>query len=167
MPKETQTWSQHDQIGQLLLLFFAVIHEWLFTLESRKGLQKAFDNVPHQPLLDMQKRLGSNNYIIRWITSYLTCRSQRIVVNGETSQRAHVVSGVPQGLVLGPLLFIIYINDLAMCSYCPGSKLIMYADDVLLYRTIFSIADFDALQVDLDTIKVGLLTTFWNLNVNI
>ena len=78
-----------------------------------------------------------------------------------------MVSGVPQGLVLGPLLFIIYINDLAMCSYCPGSKLIMYADDVLLYRTIFSIADFDALQVDLDTIKVGLLTTFWNLNVNI
>ena len=75
-----------------------------------------------------------------------------------------MVSGVPQGSVLGPLLFIIYINDLAMCSCCPGSKLIMYADDVLLYRTIFSIADFDALQVDLDTIKGWSVKNFLELN---
>ena len=85
-------------------------------------------------------------------------------MNGETSQRAHVVSGVPQGSVLGPLLFIIYINDLAMCSYCPGSKLIMYADDVLLYRTIFGIADFDALQADLDTINGWSVNNFLELD---
>ena len=65
-----------------------------------------------------------------------------MVVNGESSRPAPVISGVPQGSVLGPLLFLIYINDLSEINLCQGAKITLYADDVLLYRTISSPEDF-------------------------
>ena len=79
------------------------------------------------------KSLHFNRSILEWVTDYLTGCSQNVMVNGKSSQLALVISGVPEGSVLGPLLFLIYINDLSEINLCQGAKTTQYADDVLLY----------------------------------
>ena len=80
------------------------------------------------------------------ITDYLTNRTQFVVVNGVSSKPLSVISGVPQGSVLGPLLFLIYINGITELPLSPESKLVMYADDILLYRPIRQASDYQRLQ---------------------
>jgi len=99
-------------------------------------LSKAFDSVPHKALLEKLKDIGLNRLLLKWITDYLTNRKQQVVVNGEKSEELPVLSGVPQGSVLGPLLFLIYINDIDDIPLSPGTKLVIYADDVLLYKNL-------------------------------
>ena len=67
--------------------------------------QKTFDYVPHYPLLEKLISVDLNSHLVKWIANYLTSRYQRVVVGGETSNAVSVLSGVPQGFVLGPLLF--------------------------------------------------------------
>ena len=71
-------------------------------------LTKAFDSVPHSLLLSKLEDSGLDPYMIKWISDYLTNRSQSVVLNGISSQSLPVISGVPQGSVLGPLVFLIY-----------------------------------------------------------
>jgi hypothetical protein len=95
------------------------------------------------------KQYNLNNDVIGWIESFLFSRTQRVVVDGHTSKQAPVLSGVPQGTVLGPLLFLIFINDLAKET---SSSLRLFADDCLVYREVRSQTDCTALQLDLNSL---------------
>ena len=77
-----------------------------------------------------------------------------MVVDGESSPDTHVLSGVPQGSILGPLLFLIYIDDISLINLSEGSMLNLFADDMLLYKPINSTRDFHHLQLDIEQITV-------------
>ena len=111
--------------------------------------RKAFDSVPHQLLISKLQQLGLHSNLLSWITDYLSQRKQRVVVEGATSSQAPVSSGVPQGSVLGPLLFSIYIDDITGIVLSPQSDLVLYADDVLLYHIISCLEDVLMLQSDI------------------
>ena len=113
--------------------------------------QKAFDTVPHTRLIQKLDFYGIRGNILKWITTWLTTRTQQVVVDGESSAPCHVKSGVPQGTVLGPLMFLIYINDISE-NLSNSTKVRLFADDCLLYRSISSEADSQMLQKDLDSL---------------
>jgi len=111
---------------------------------------KAFDSVPHKRLITKLHAYGIRNNILKWISTFLTSRRQRVVVNGCQSSWLPVASGVPQGTVLGPLLFLLYINDIT-CSI--NSEVRLFADDCIVYRTITNTLDSTILQQDIDTFQ--------------
>ena len=111
---------------------------------------KAFDTVPHQRLLLKLESYGIGGEVYAWIQSFLTDRLQQVSVGGMVSSWAHVLSGVPQGSVLGPVLFVCYINDMPDSI---GSFIFMYADDTKLGRGVSSDEDREALQADLDRLN--------------
>ena len=107
-------------------------------------------------------RHGIDGPLLRWFRHFLTNRMQRVVIRGKCSDWSSVKSGVPQGTILGPILFIIYINDI---STDLTSTVKVYADDTKIYRTIDS-PDFDipALQCDLD--RFGVWANKWQMHFN-
>ncbi|CAB4025778.1 Hypothetical predicted protein, partial [Paramuricea clavata] len=107
---------------------------------------KAFDKVPHQRLLTKLEYYGIRDPLQEWFKSFLIDRSQVVVCDGATSTPITVTSGVPQSTVLGPVLFLLYINDLAEEL---KSTVRLFADDALLYCFIESDVDADSLQADL------------------
>ena len=111
---------------------------------------KAFDSVPHKRLIMKMRQYGIQSDILQWCKSFLTNRQQKVVVNGQHSQWASVMSGVPQGSVLGPLMFVIFINDLPdVVESCVK----LFADDVKLFRRTRTTEDKDKLQTDLDNLE--------------
>jgi len=105
---------------------------------------------------------GIQNKTLHWISSWLMQRRQRVVIDGESSDWLPVKSGVPQGTVLGPLAFLIYINDI---SIDVSSSLRLFADDCLLYRIISSPDDCANLQNDLN--KVYNWSCSWQMKFNV
>ena len=107
---------------------------------------KAFDRVNHRLLLHKLHCYGIRGSILSWISSFLHDRRQTVVVNGNRSSFISVRSGVPQGSVLGPCLFLAYINDLPNNL---TSRTRLFADDTTVYRIVTNSVDQDHLQQDL------------------
>ena len=113
--------------------------------------EKAFDKVSHRHLLKKAEHYGVRGSILEWIRDFLSDRTQAVLVDGQVSLESHVTSGVPQGSVLGPLLFIIFINDLPECV--TASTVRLFADDSVIYRKISCDEDSTILQKDIDALQ--------------
>ena len=114
-------------------------------------MSKAFDKVDHAKLLDRLFQFGIAGSLHDWFKSYLRDRKQRVTVLGATSEQLLVTSGVPQGSLLGPMLFLLFVNDLPDTVTSP-SRVACYADDTKVLRTINSASDCAALQSDLNSL---------------
>ena len=117
---------------------------------------KAFDKVDHQLLIRKLQLYGFHPKIIIWIESFLTNRTQQVVVDGHMSIIALIISGVPQGTVLGPILFLIFINDIASCVL--HSTLRCFADDTRICRSISDSHNVTELQSGLDEVTKSSVT---------
>ena len=93
-------------------------------------ISKAFDRVWQKGLLHKLRGIGCSEHVLKWFTNYLSGRRQRVVLNGESSDWVEVEAGVSQGSILGPLLFLLYINDIVKCIGC---SIRLFADDTSLY----------------------------------
>ena len=121
---------------------------------------KAFDKVPHYRLLHKIKNYGITGNFLGWIESFLIGRSQQVIINNSQSKKASVTSGIPQGSVLGPLLFVIYINDLPDIVD-KDSFIFLFADDTKVFRQIISERDNLVLQQDIN--KLLIWSSHWLL----
>ncbi len=113
---------------------------------------KAFDKVPHKRLLYKLQYYGIKGQTLKWIEAFLSTRTQQVVLPGAQSRSAPVESGVPQGSVLGPILFLIYVNDLPELM---TSGVRLFADDCIIYRTVKSARDAHDLQNYLKILENG------------
>ena len=111
--------------------------------------RKAFDSVPHERLLLKLQNYGIKGKIHDWLRNFLTGRTMQVGIGSESSAEVPVISGVPQGSVLGPLLFLVYVNDFAETT---TSKVKLFADDSKIYRVLKGTRDSNVLQRDLDSI---------------
>ena len=126
-------------------------------------LAKAFDSVPHNLLKHKLKTFGFNGSLLMWMTNYLENRKQRVVINGKHSDWSLVQSGVPQGATLGPLKFLLYVNDMPD-SLSLGTNCGIFADDTKIFRNIITNHDIQLLQKDIDSLFNWSLD--WGLNFN-
>ena len=122
---------------------------------------KAFDKVSHSKLIWKLHQYGIRGNALSWIRAFLGNRSQTVVIEGEESGSVPVSSGVPQGSVLGPILFLVFINDLPENL---SSQVRLFADDTAVYLTIGGLDDGTVLQNDLD--KLSLWESQWDMEFN-
>ena len=141
-------------IGQLL----TCLEDWTKQLDQGHPVdviycdfQRAFDSVPHQRLLRKVYCFGIRGQVLAWLEAFLTGRRQRVVVNGVKSGWAPVMSGIPQGTVLGPTLFLLYVADLPSNLQ---NNVQMFADDTKLYGRSGSVEECKTLQADLQVLEV-------------
>ena len=125
--------------------------------------KKAFDSVAHNELLFKLWHFGITGNTWKWLLAYLFNRSQCVSINSTTSTSVPVISGVPQGSILGPLLFLIYINDLP--DVVMSSKVLLFADDVKCFKSISNYSDSGCLQDDIS--RLATWSSTWSLPFNV
>ena len=123
--------------------------------------QKAFDKVPHSKLILKLENIGIRGRLLNWIREWLRDTKQRVVLNGECSNWESVLSGVPQGSVLGPILFTIYINDLDEGLV---NRILKFADDAKLMSRVGKQEEVELLQEDLN--RLGNWSSEWGMSFN-
>ena len=151
------------------LQLLQVLHEIGESLDKRTqtdilylDFSKAFDRVDHKLLLRKLQNFGVCENLLSWFENYLINRFQKVTILGKTSKEIPVLSGVPQGSILGPLLFLVYVNDLPATT--TASSVALFADDTKCYRPIRSTTDVNHLQNDLD--KVYQWCQLWRMDLN-
>lgn len=144
------------------------LDEWTEALDKGDPLdtiyldfRKAFDTVPHKRLSNKIKSYGIGGKISTWIADYLRGRTQRVSVNGSTSNWSDVTSGIPQGSVLGPILFVIFINDLPDAV---DSVTRIFADDTKMYGRVVTEDDRECIQRDIE--RLSEWSEEWQLKFN-
>lgn len=125
---------------------------------------KCFDRIDHVILLQKLYNAGIHGNLFRWFSSYIDNRTQKVVVSGYASAWNRVPSGVPQGSLLGPLMFNIFVNDIGMCFNT--SKFLLYADDMKIFKKINSINDCYQIQQDLLALEQYCSRNKLDLNVS-
>ena len=152
-------------LQQLLILLHSIFES---SQKSQSDLiyldfKKTFDSVAHNELLFKLWHMGITGNTWKWLLAYLWNRSQCVSINSSVSSALPVVSGVPQGSILGPLLFLIYINDLP--DVLSSSQVLLFADDAKCFKTISSVCDSMCLQDDLN--KLSQWSNTWSLPFNV
>ena len=147
------------------------LNDWTLNIENKQSLDiiyidfaKAFDSVVHTKLICKLMSYGISGHLLHWIEHFLTDRYQYVSVNGTKSYSIRVISGVPQGSVLGPILFCIYVND--VCDIIVGNTACkLFADDIKLYSCV----ETNGTSGDLDTSLNNLIlwANRWQLKVNL
>jgi sarcosine oxidase/L-pipecolate oxidase len=133
-----------------------VLDDWTKQLDNRNGIdtiyldfQKAFDTVPHQHLINKLQSYDICGNILGWIRDFLANRKQKVVINGTCSDWTTVTSGIPQGSVLDPILFTIYINDLPDVVQNVAT---LFADDTKVYAVVNKEEEQHSLQNDINNL---------------
>ena len=123
-------------------------------------ISKAFDRVWHRGLVNKLKTIGIRGQLLKWLTDYLENRCQRVVINGVQSPWLTIKAGVPQGSILGPLLFLVYVNDIVTNI---TSDIYLYADDTILMRIVTDPVQ-DILQLNVDLEHLNQWAKKWVVN---
>ena len=158
--------KKHSTESQLLVTLHDLTSLWDQKLQTDVVIldfSKAFDCVPHNKLLTKLDHYGIRGDVHQWISCFLKERIQQVVVDGTMSDSVEVESGVPQGTVMGPLLFLLFINDLPQQV---TSEARLFADDCLLYRAVRTPEDHYALQRDLENLHSWSITWGMSFNAN-
>ena len=156
--------STVDTIVQFTNDLYKGINENKGTVACFVDLKKAFDTVNHNILINKLALLGLSNSIILWVQSYLKNRTQRTLANNILSEVRTIECGVPQGSILGPLFFLVYIND--MGTVFRESKYHLYADDLVLYCSKNTLQDAEtALQNDFSRLYTWCVSNKLTINI--
>jgi len=156
--KKILTKHQHGFMQQRSCLtnLLEAMERWTDAVDNGYGIdvlfldyRKAFDSVSHRKLIEKLKNLGIQDKLLSWIEQFLTARTLKVGVRGSFSELIQVLSGVPQGSVLGPLLFLLFVNDLPDWIV---SSLKMFADDTKLWREMRTESESSILQKDLNSL---------------
>lgn len=170
--KQQITTSQHGFVaGRSTISNLLVYKNYICSAFAKRGqidavytdFSKAFDRVNHQILSAKLSGYGIHGSLLRWFESYVARRNQVVAIRGHLSAPSPVPMGVPQGSHLGPLLFIIFINDIV--DYI-DSCCLLYADDMKLFRTISDTGDCLALQRDIDAVSEWCTRNHLDLNIS-
>ena len=125
-------------------------------------ISKAFDRVWHKGLIHKLKHIGIRGRLLKWFIDYLSNRKQRVVLEGQFSEWKNVKAGVPQGSILGPLLFLIFINDIAELI---NTNIRLFADDTSVYLVIRNTVN-DAIRLNLDLQTIHAWSKTWLVDFN-
>ncbi len=157
--------STNDAISELVFDITENLENKSNTLSVFLDLSKAFDTIDHKILLSKLNHYGIRGTTLKWFKSYLEDRTQYVKINNTKSTTKPVTCGVPQGSVLGPLLFIIYTNDLA--NSLTYTHAILFADDTTIYANSNNLNIlYENVQNDLSSLDVWFKTNKLSLNVN-